>query len=76
MTTTKQYDLLNRLQLISSAPGASGVSSVSFGYVYNSANQRTGATQTDSSCWVYQYDSLGQVTSGKKYFNDSTPVPD
>ena len=75
MTTTKQYDLLNRLQQIASAPGASGVSPVSFSYTYNSANQRTGATQTDSSYWVYQYDSLGQVTSGKKYFSDGTPVP-
>ena len=28
----------------------------------------------DNSFWVYQYDSLGQVTSGKKYWGDGTPV--
>jgi RHS repeat-associated protein len=28
----------------------------------------------DSSRWVYQYDDLGQVTSGKKYWSDGTHV--
>ena len=61
MTTTKQYDYLNRLTAISNAP-ASGVA-VSHGYAYNAANQRTRDTLVDNSYWVYQYDSLGQVTS-------------
>src|SRR2546422_703276 len=39
MTTTKQYDLLNRLSAIANQPSAD--SSVSFNYAYNSANQRT-----------------------------------
>ena len=75
MTTSKSYDYLNRLQQISSAPGASGVSPVTFNYAYNDAGQRTKRTEADSSYWVYQYDSLGQVISGKKYWNDGTPVP-
>jgi RHS repeat-associated protein len=29
----------------------------------------------DGSYWVYQYDSLGQVTSGHKHFRDNSPVP-
>jgi len=29
----------------------------------------------DGSFWIYQYDALGQVTSGKKYFSDNTPSP-
>ena len=62
MTTTKQYDLLNRLASISSAP------SNSFAYLYNSANQRTMAVQADSSYWRYNYDSLGQVIQGNKYW--------
>ncbi len=74
MTTTKQYDLLNRLTSLSSASSASGVSPVTFGYTYNDANQRTQRSESDASYWVYQYDSLGQVTSGKKYWNDGTPV--
>jgi RHS repeat-associated protein len=75
MMTTKQYDDLNRLTTISSQPGASGVPPVAFNYNYNSANQRTQDKLADGSYWVYQYDSLGQVISGCKYFYDNTPVP-
>jgi len=71
MTTTKQYDLLNRLTNISSS---SSSFTSSFAYAYNSANQRTRRTETDSAYWVNQYDSLGQVVSGKKYWSDGTPV--
>ena len=46
----------------------------SHGYAYNNANQRTGMTNSDSSFWVYQYDGLGQVTSGAKYWADGTPA--
>ncbi len=41
-------------------------------YQYNLANQRTRADLADGSYWVYQYDSLGQVVSGKRYWNDGT----
>ena len=68
MTTTKQYDHLNRLTSISSIPTLA-----TFEYSYNNANQRTRANLPDSY-WIYQYDSLGQVTSGEKYWNDGTPV--
>ena len=74
MTTTKTYDYLNRLTGISSS------SSSSFNYTYNSANQRTradvgGASSTGpTTYWLYQYDPLGQVISGKKYWSDGTPV--
>lgn len=44
-------------------------------YQYNNANQRFRVTHTDGSYWFYEYDSLGQVKSGKKYFSDGTPVP-
>ena len=47
MTTSKNYDHLNRLTQISSAPSAS--SAVSFNYSYNSANQRTKDTLVDGS---------------------------
>jgi len=73
MTTTKQYDFLNRLTQIQSSTGVSPVAS--FKYAYNNANQRTRNILADGSYWIYQYDSLGQVTSGKKYFADGTPVP-
>jgi RHS repeat-associated protein len=74
MTTTKQYDYLNRLLNISSQPSASGEQVVSFGYTYNDANQRTRRTDPDGSYWLYEYDKLGQLTSGKHYWPDGTPV--
>jgi RHS repeat-associated protein len=73
MTTTKQHDFLNRLTRISSVP--SGYSAVNFDYTYNQANQRTNVVLgPDGSRWVFSYDSLGQVISGKKYWPDGTPV--
>jgi RHS repeat-associated protein len=72
MVTTKQYDLLNRVTNISSVSSVQSV--VNFGYQYNSANQRTRRTEADSSYWVYNYDSLGQVIGGRKYWSDGTPV--
>ena len=74
MTTTKTYDLLNRLTAIGSQPSVSGASAVSFAYQYNDANQRTRVTLADGSFWVYQYDNLGQVISGRRYWSDGTPV--
>ena len=73
MTTTKQYDQLNRLTQVRSL-GASPWPVASFDYTYNDANQRTRVTEADGSYWLYQYDSLGQVKSGKKYWSDGTPV--
>src|SRR5438094_5615809 len=75
MTTTKQYDYLNRLLSISSSPSSSSSLPISYAYAYNDANQRTRVGLTDGSFWIYQYDALGQVTSGKKYWADGTPVP-
>jgi RHS repeat-associated protein len=72
MTTTKSFDMLNRLTSIVSRTNSVAVSS--FGYAYNAANQRTLVTNADSSVWNFGYDSLGQVTSGRKYWGDSAPV--
>jgi RHS repeat-associated protein len=72
MTTTKQYDSLNRLMSITNLPA--GSAAIGYRYAYNSANQRTSVTNADSARWVYQYDSLGQVVSGKRYWSDGTPV--
>jgi RHS repeat-associated protein len=75
MIATKQYDYLNRLLTVSSAPSASGQIPVAFNYAYNMANQRTRAGLNDSSGWTYEYDYLGQVTSGKRAWSDGTMVP-
>ncbi|MBU6410229.1 MAG: hypothetical protein KGR98_07565, partial [Verrucomicrobia bacterium] len=70
--TSKTYDDLNRLTDISNAPSSGAAAT--FNYGYNAANQRTKDTLADGSYWVYGYDSLGQVTSGQKYWRDGTPV--
>jgi RHS repeat-associated protein len=72
MTTSKQYDLLNRLTSISSSPSAAAA--LGFTYLYDNANQRTRVILADGSYWLYQYDRLGQVISGKKFWSDGTPV--
>jgi YD repeat-containing protein len=72
MTTTRQYDFLNRLTQISSAPSGSPTTSSTYGY--NLASQRTALTNADSCRWAYTYDALGQASSGKKSWPDGTPV--
>src|SRR6266852_4574158 len=74
MTTTKQYDFLNRLQSISSSTNSSTAPSSAAASAYNDANQRTKLVQADGSYWLYQYDSLGQVVSGKRYWPHETPI--
>jgi RHS repeat-associated protein len=73
MTTARTYDLANRLEKVSSA--ITGGSGVSFHYGYNAANQRTTRREADGSYWRYEYDSLGQVISGKKFWSDGSLVP-
>ena len=51
MTTAKQFDYLNRLQSISSAPAGACQLPLSFGYQYNDANQRTRVNLHDGSFW-------------------------
>lgn len=74
LTTTKTNDHLQRLVSISSVPA--GSSPVSYTYDYNAANQRIKATLADGSYWVYEYDDLGQVMSGRKYWPNDTKVGD
>ena len=64
------YDNLNRLTNVLNSAAVS----LSSGYGYNAANQRTNQLREDGTYWVYQYDNLGQVTSGRKYWSDGTPV--
>jgi len=72
LTTRRTFDGLNRLSQIASTP--SNDTAISFAYTLNQANQRTTNTLADGGKWVYQYDGLGQVISGKKAFADGQPV--
>jgi RHS repeat-associated protein len=69
MTNQNTYDYVNRLTGKTSVSSAASV----FNYQYNTASQRTKVSLVDGSYWVYQYDNLGQLTNGVKYFSDGTP---
>ncbi len=74
MTTSRQFDRLNRLGVISSVPTTANQVPTAFAYQLNDANQRVRSTLADGSFWVYQYDRLGQVVSGRRFWSDGTPV--
>jgi len=62
MTTTKQFDYLNRLTAIQTLNAQQSTIN-SYNYQLNAANQRIRSTLADGSYWLYEYDSLGQVRS-------------
>ncbi len=76
LAVSRAYDKLNRLQSASSKAygGAATNLPISFAYQYNTANQRTRTTLADGSYWIYQYDTLGQVISGRRYWRDGSEV--
>ncbi len=74
MTTALSYDRLNRLMGINSIPAGANQLPLSFQYSYNDAIQRVRVGLHDGSYWLYEYDALGQVKSGKRYWADGTPV--
>ncbi len=61
-------------QALGTDPRASSASPLGVNYLYNDANQRVRATDADGSHWVYEYDALGQVKGGRKFWADGTPV--
>jgi RHS repeat-associated protein len=75
LTTKRQFDRLNRLQSIVSTPSLANQPVAAYSYTYNDANQRVQVSLGDGSSWQYRYDALGQVISGKHYWDDGTPVP-
>jgi YD repeat-containing protein len=57
-----------------SSTSRSSRSSREIKFNFLNANQRTAVTNSNSR-WAYQYDSLGQVTSRRKYWtSDNAPV--
>ena len=74
LTTTKTYDRLNRLVSVMASTDSAAPDAWAYLYQHNEANQRVRVTLADGSYWVYQYDRLGQVKSGKRYWGDGVPV--
>jgi RHS repeat-associated protein len=74
LATARSYDYLNRLNSTFSTPSSSGQPVFGSAYVYNAANQRKRQGLGDGSYWMYEYDALGQVVAGRRYWGDGTPV--
>ncbi|HAB16596.1 MAG TPA: hypothetical protein DCE44_09110, partial [Verrucomicrobiales bacterium] len=73
LLTSRTWDKLNRLTSISSQAYTNQLTvgnPIGFTYQYNQANQRTRADLADGTYWIYQYDTVGQVTSGRHYWAD------
>jgi YD repeat-containing protein len=61
-----------RLEEISSVPSQAG--EISVAQSYNSLNQIKARHENDGTQWRYNYDELGQLNYGKKYFNQGQAV--
>ena len=72
LTTTRSYDILDRLTSISSSTGGK---TYSYNYTYNDADKRTKCTLADGTYWIYDYDDLGQIIRGKKYASNDIEIP-
>jgi len=75
MATRREYDLLNRLRRVESLSIATNTLGLVFDYQYNQANQRRRIDNGDGTHWVIDYDDLGQMVGGKKYWPDGSAVP-
>lgn len=74
MVTKRNYDYLNRLLSINSSTSSTATPHSAYRYLHNDGNQRVRMTLHDGSYWLYEYDSLGQVVSGKHFWPDGTLV--
>jgi len=76
LVANRVWDRLGRLTSVSTRAYGSGAPGLPFGfeYQYNRAHRRTRMKLADGSYWLYQFDALGQVISGKRYWSDGTEV--
>lgn len=75
MTSVREHDFLNRLTSIRTTPSAVGQPPLSFRYEFDAINQPRKATLTDGDAWQFDYDDLGQLTAGRRFWNDGQLVP-
>jgi RHS repeat-associated protein len=73
LTGTRTWNFGYRLSSIQNTVGGSPITGHT--YLYDEIDRRTQATLADGSYWSYTYDDRNEVTSGKRYWADFTPVP-
>jgi YD repeat-containing protein len=74
-TSIREHDFLNRLTSLRTTPSASGQPELSFAYELDGLNQRRRSTLSEGDWWEFDYDDLGQLTAGRRFWNDGTLVP-
>ena len=68
LSTTKTYDVLNRLVSVENTVGAAAPAVFSsFTYTYDDSDRRTRVDLADGGRWDYTYDNAGQLTGGTRY---------
>ncbi|NGO39889.1 hypothetical protein G4L39_10865, partial [Limisphaera ngatamarikiensis] len=72
LTTTRGFDLWNRLTNVQSVVATGVVSRLD--WTYDAMGGRVRAGWADGSYWVYRYDPYGQLESGRRYWADGRPV--
>ena len=72
MASSKSYDKLGQVTDVKMTGLPSQVASLR--YAYNALGQRTNIQSGDGFYWDYEYDGLGQVTSGVKKLPDGEPL--
>ena len=72
LTTTKTWDIGQRLQSIANVANNKPVTS--HAYAYDALHRRTRALLEDGSSWRYGYNGRDELIGGKRYWSDSQPV--
>ncbi len=74
LTATRTWSYGTRLQAIMNTVGTAGSPLLGHAYGYDAVNRRTRATLADGSAWNYDYNDRDEVVSGKRAWDDFTPV--
>ena len=72
MTVAWEHDFAERLLAVTATAGTTPVASTR--YRYDPAGQRVAATNLDQSYWLFAHDALGQIGSGRRYWDGGIPV--
>ncbi len=72
LSITRVWEYGSRLKSIANT--ASGALVTSHTYAYDGLNRRTRATLEDGSYWQYDYNDRNELTGGRRYWPDMTPV--
>jgi RHS repeat-associated protein len=74
LTTVREADALDRVSAVSAQTVDSASGLLAQNYAYNDVHQPVRTTLADGSYWSFGYDPLGQLTTGRRHWNDDSAV--